>query len=118
MISFELRGLRRTYHPMHISCKLGDMTVWGITTDISSKGFCLEVPTPRIKMCLLDLLNKDVILEIQNVIIDGSIEWYTIEADRYCIGISINKWHIPTWKKLLAVSGSPVVDSGMEHAQI
>jgi hypothetical protein len=118
MILFELRSLRRTYHPMHISCKLGEIAVWGITTDISSKGFCLEVPTPRIKICLLDLLNKDVTIEIQNVIIDGSIEWYTIEGDRYCIGITINKWHITTWKKLLAVSSGSMVDSGMEHAQI
>lgn len=118
MISLDLKSLRRNYHPLHICCKLGDVAVWGMTTDISSKGFCLEVPTPRIKMCLLNLLNKDVILEIQNVIIDGSIDWYTIEGDRYCIGISINKWHIPTWKKLLAVSCRPVVDSGMEQAQI
>lgn len=118
MLLFELRNFRRTFHQMHITCRLGEVSVRGITKDISHKGFCLMVPTPRIKLCLLNMLNKDVILEIENVIIDGSFRWYTIEGDQYCIGISINKWHIPTWKKLLADAGRPVINHGMNHAQI
>jgi hypothetical protein len=69
-------------------------------------------------MSLLAMLNKDVTLEIENVIIDGSFRWYTIEGDRYCIGISINKWHIPTWKNLLDTTSSLVVNQSMNHAQI
>jgi len=90
----------------------------GTTRDLSHKGFCLVVPTPRIKLCLLTMLNKDVILEIEKVIIEGSLRWYTIEGDRYCIGISINKRHIPTWKKLLADAGRLVINPGMNHAQV
>ncbi len=118
MILFELRSFRRSFHQMHITCRLGEMSVRGITKDISHKGFCLEVPTPRIKMSLLELLNKDVTLEIENVIIDGSFRWYTIDGDRYYIGISVNKWHIPTWKKLLDSSRGLVVNQSMNHAQI
>ncbi len=117
MISFELRSFRRTYFPMNITCKVGDERVRGITSDISPKGFCLEVPTPRIKMCLLEALNKDVILQVENVLIYGSIRWYTIEGDRYRIGISISKGHLPTWKRLLAEATGLVVSSGMNHVQ-
>ncbi len=118
MIFFELRSFRRSFHQMHITCTLGELSFRGITKNISNKGFCLIVPTPRIKMSLLELLNKDVTLDIENVIIDGSFKWYTIEGDRYCIGISINKLHIPTWKKVLDASNSLVVNQSMNHAQI
>jgi len=118
MIPFELRSFRRSFHQMHITCTLGELSVQGITKDISHKGFCLVVPTPRIKMCLLEMLNKNVILEIENVIIDGSFRWYTIEGDQYCIGININKWHIPAWKKLLYATDGLVVNQSMNHAQI
>jgi len=69
-------------------------------------------------MSLLGMLDKDVTLEIENVIIDGSFKWFTIDGDQYCIGISINKWHIPTWKKILDASRSLMVHQSMNHAQI
>ena len=118
MISFDLRSFQRTYQEMNITCKLGNLDVIGTTKDLTSKGFCLQVPTTRIKLCLLEMLNKDVLLEIENVTIDGSIRWYTIEGERYCIGISINKPHIPAWKRLLGQGPAVVVNAGMNHAQI
>lgn len=118
MSLFELKGSQRTFHQFHITCRLGDISVRGATINISNKDFCLVVPTPRIKLCLLSMLNKDVILEVENVTIDGSFRWYTIENDNYCIGISINKWHIPTWKKLLSDTGRLMISQTMDPAQI
>lgn len=67
---------------------------------------------------MMDFLNKDVIIESENVIIDGLLEGYTIEKDRYYIGIRINKWHKSAWKKLLAGRQRLVLESEIEHAAV
>lgn len=64
------------------------------------------------------MLNKDVLLDIKTVTINGSIGWYTIEDDQYCIGISIHKRHITAWKRLRSESTDVVINTGMNHAQI
>ncbi|HHO74818.1 MAG TPA: hypothetical protein ENN05_00110 [Deltaproteobacteria bacterium] len=76
------------------------------------------IPTPRIKLCMLEMLNKDVILEIENVTLDGSIKWYTIECDYYCIGIGIHKTDVPVWKRLLSETTADIVNPGINHAQV
>jgi hypothetical protein len=89
---------------LHISCPDAGMSFWGRTRDISSHELCMEVPTTRIKTSLMQFINKDVIIRVENVIIDGSITWYTIEGDFYLINIAVNKRCRSAWKELVAVS--------------
>ncbi len=118
MLSFDLRSFQRRYHQIPITCAFDDLAVVGTTKYLSPRGLCLQIPTTRIKMGLLEMLNKDVLLEVKTVTIEGCIGWYTIDADRYCIGITIHKKHLQEWKRIVSQSADAVLNAGMNHARI
>jgi ABC-type uncharacterized transport system ATPase subunit len=62
----------------------------------------MNVPTARIKVTLLKLLSQNVTVSTGNVTVNGNISGYTIEGDRYLIGIVINKTDRLSWKRFLA----------------
>ena len=86
---------------LHLSLRMGDSTLDGRVKEISRNEFCMEIPSIRVKSCLLDMIHAPVLLEIENVILSGSILWYTIEDATYVIGISVKKDHRAAWRKLL-----------------
>ena len=118
MISFDLTSFQRRYNPIPITCTFEDLAVVGTTKYLSPRGLCLQIPTTRIKLSLLEMLNKDVLLEVKNVTIAGCIGWYTIDDDLYRIGITIHKKHIQEWKRIVSQSAEAVLNAGMGHARI
>ncbi len=95
------RGRRTAALPLRISYETGGFSFKGSTRDVSSKGLCMEVPSPRIKTCMFDLLHKNVTIEIENEVLDGNIRWYTLEGSTYRIGIRVEKHHKSNWKRIL-----------------
>lgn len=101
------RHASRKILPVELALQCGETHIEGSTMDISRKGLCMNIPTPRIKGHLLDLLHKDVTLEIKNETIDGNIRWYTLDETSYIIGISIDKRFNPQWKRIMDSTPSP-----------
>ncbi|HDP24990.1 MAG TPA: hypothetical protein ENN34_06055 [Deltaproteobacteria bacterium] len=86
---------------LHLSCRIGESTLDGRLKEISRSEFCMEVPSTRVKTCLLEMIHAPVLLEIEQVLLSGSILWYTIEGASYFIGIRVKKDHRAAWRKLL-----------------
>ena len=85
-----------------VSCPQDECSFEGKTLYVSSCDLCVEVPTTQIKVTLLKFLNHDVTVRIGNVTIAGIMSGYTIERDRYLIGIIVSKQDRAAWKKFLA----------------
>lgn len=100
-MTFDRRSLKRMALPIPVRITLEGEPIAGTTRDISPKGLCLEVPTPRVKVNLAELLDKNVTLLLDNTSIAGVIRWYTVEEAVYQIGISIDRSSKDAWKRLI-----------------
>lgn len=101
---------------LNISCAAEDLSFRGMTRETSRNDLCLEVPTTKIKLSLTDFINKDVTVSFENVILNGSISWYTIEGDYYFIGIRIARTHQSAWKGILAERPRLSLRTEVHHA--
>jgi hypothetical protein len=101
---------------LHISCPHEDLSFWGRTREVSSSDLCMEVPTTRIKTSFMQFINKGVIVNFENVIIAGTIHWYTIDGDYYLINITVAKSSRAAWKELVALSDGVAVRSSVRQA--
>jgi hypothetical protein len=110
-------SLNRRHESKHltISCPLEKCSFEGKTQYISPSDLCMEVPTTQIKVTLLKLLNQDVTVETGNVTVTGTVKGYTIEMDRYLIGILISKPDRATWKRFVAESPRPSFLTEIRH---
>lgn len=99
-----------------VKCPDSDITFRGITTEITSSGFCLEVPTTRIKTTLSCFLSKNVGIVIDTINICGIINCYTIEGDYYIIRIEIGKNSRQAWKTFLAEKTRLSLRTEIRHA--
>ncbi|MGC9323385.1 MAG: hypothetical protein ACP5G0_01425 [Desulfomonilia bacterium] len=61
----------------------------------------MEVPTTRVKSCLLEMIHESVFIDVENVTLSGSIMWYTIDGASYFIGVRVKKPDRSAWRKLL-----------------
>jgi len=100
---------------LNISCPSSGLSFRGLTREITPTDLCLEVPITRIKITLLQFLNKDVTIGCENVLFDGTIHWYTIEGDYYYIGISLSKSHRSAWRRFLAERSRVSLSPEMHH---
>lgn len=100
---------------LKISYPLENCSFEGKTQYISPYDICMEVPTTRIKITLLKLLNQDVSVTAGNVTVTGTIMGYTIERDLYLIGILINKAARAAWKRFVEESPRPSFFAEIRH---
>lgn len=100
-MTFDRRSLKRVALPIPVRITLDGEPIAGTTRDISPKGLCLEIPTPRIKVNLAELLDQQVTLLLDNTSITGVIKWYTVEEAIFQIGISIERRSKAAWKRLI-----------------
>jgi len=102
MLSLDL-NLNKRYESfcLRVSCPQEGLSFEGDTQYVSSCDLCMIVPTTRIKITLLKLLHQIVTVSVGNVTVNGSITGYTIEGDRYFIGIAVSKPDRPSWKRFL-----------------
>jgi hypothetical protein len=104
MFFFDTGTKEHTPFSLLVSCPDEGLTFWGTTRNVTSQEFCMEVPTTRIKTSLMDFISKNVIIRFENVTIEGTIQWYTIEGDYYLISIGVCKRCRSAWKELVAMS--------------
>jgi hypothetical protein len=100
-MTIDRRTLKRVALPIPIRITIESDHIAGTTRDISKRGLCLELPTPRLKTSPVDLLNERVTLCLENETIIGSIKWYTVEGSIYQIGISIDRKSTAAWKRIV-----------------
>jgi hypothetical protein len=97
----ERRTLKRSAMPFSIVLSSDSLQLPGITKDTSKEGLCIEILTPYVTASLLNLLNKNVTLEVKDMTLEGTIKWYTVNNARYLIGVLIDKKYSPAWKQLI-----------------
>jgi len=104
--------------PMSASCTIGENHVPASVRQVSRSTLALDVRTSHLQDGLLDRLNTPVSLTIENALIEGTLEWYTIEGASYLIGITVSPKLLPVWKKLLAGRGRAVMQTSTRPVSI
>lgn len=104
--------------PMSAGCTIGEDHVPASVRQVSRSTLTLDVRTSHLQDGLLDRLNTPVSLTIGKDLIEGTLEWYTIEGASYLIGITVSPKRLPVWRKLLAGRGRAVMQTSTRPASI
>jgi len=94
-------GRRQEEMRLTVSCSQEECSFEGKTQYVSSRDLRMEVPTTRVKDTLLKFLNQNVTVQAGNVTVTGKMLGYTIDGNRYLIGIAISRSDRTSWKRLL-----------------
>jgi hypothetical protein len=86
---------------MSVGCKIGEVYVQGSVDEVSRTDMTCTIPTCRIAQSLMDMLSKTITINVNNMFMEGSLAWYTIEESTYRIGIAITPKDRPVWRKVL-----------------
>jgi hypothetical protein len=103
---------------MTASCKINEGYVLGSIREVSRKGLSLDVRTSRLQDGLNDMLNKSISLTVDNVILEGTLSWYTIEGSSYQIGITIASKQRASWNKIFANQVRAMMHTSTKPASI
>jgi hypothetical protein len=76
------------------------------------------IPTSRIQQSLMDMLNKPVTVSVNNMLMEGSLAWYTIEESTYRIGIAITPKDRPVWRKVLEATSRVLMHPSARPASL
>lgn len=110
----------RTYQieSMTIGCSISDESVQCSVSDVSRSELTCTIPTSRIQKNLVEMLNSVVAIRLSNVVLEGTLNWYTIEESTYRIGISIARKDRGSWRKILAERSSSLLHASARPASI
>jgi hypothetical protein len=86
---------------MTVGCKIGDVYVQCTVDEVSRTDMTCTIPTCRIQQSLMDMLNRTITVSLDNMFMEGSLAWYTIEESTYRIGIDITPKDRHVWHKAL-----------------
>jgi len=86
---------------MVIGLRISDAYVQCSAIDASGVDVTCTIPTSRIQTCLMDMLHTSLSLRVDNILLEGSLSWYTIEESTYHMGISIARKDRPAWRKIM-----------------
>jgi hypothetical protein len=87
---------------MPSSCKIGDGYVPGSIREVSRNGLEIEIRTSQLQDGLNDWLHQPITLSVENTILEGTLEWYTIEGFTYRVGIAISPKQRAAWIKIFS----------------
>ncbi len=113
---FGWTNKRYQIESMTVGCKISDAYVQCTVGDVSRSDLTCSVPTCRIQDCLMDMLNTTLSLRVDNVIMEGTLTWYTIEESTYRLGISIAGKDRPAWRKALTEKNRSVMHASARPA--
>jgi hypothetical protein len=99
LFGWETKGYQ--IESMTAGCKFGEVYVQCSVDEVSRTDMTCTIPTCRIQQSLMDMLNKPVTVSVNNMLMEGSLAWYTIEESTYRIGIAITPKDRPVWRKVL-----------------
>jgi hypothetical protein len=86
---------------MAAGCKIGESYVQCSVDEVSRADMTCTIPTCRIAQNLMDILNKPITVSVNNMLVEGTLVWYTIEESTYRMGIAIIPKDRPAWRKVL-----------------
>ena len=97
MIGFNRRTLQRIMVSADLKIIIGTDFVSGITRDVSKKGLCIEIPTPRLKSGMLDKLDERVVIYLGDAILYGLVRWYNVDSGFFKVGIKLERGSRGKW---------------------
>ncbi len=103
---------------MTAGCKIGEVYVQCSVDEVSRTDMACTIPTYHIQQCLMDLLNKSIMVSVNNMLMEGSLAWYTIEESTYRIGIAITPKDRPTWRKVLEATSRVLMHPSARTASV
>jgi hypothetical protein len=103
---------------MTVGCKIGEVYVQGSVDEVSRTDMTCTIPTCRIAQSLMDMLNKSIVFSVNNMPMEGSLAWYTIEDSTYRIGIAISPKDRPVWRKVLAATSRVLMHPSARPASV
>ncbi len=115
---FGWTNKRYQVESMTVGCKISDAYVQCAVGDVSRSDLTCSAPTCRIQDSLMDMLNKTLSLRVDNVIMEGTLNWYTIEESTYRIGISIAGKDRSAWRKALSERGRELLHASARPASV
>jgi hypothetical protein len=108
------------YHiePMTIGCKLGEIYVQCSVDEVSRTDMTCTIPTCRIQQSLMDMLDKTIPVSVNNMLMEGSLSWYTIEESTYRIGIAISPKDRSVWRKVIEATSRALMHPSARTASV
>ena len=103
---------------MAAGCKIGDVYVKCSVDEVSRTDMTCSIPTCRIQQSLMDMLNKTITVSVNNMLMEGSLTWYTIEESTYRIGIAITPKDRPVWHKVLEATSRVLMHPSTRPASV
>jgi hypothetical protein len=97
MIGFDRRTLQRIVVSVELKILICTDFVSGTTRDVSKKGFCIEIPTARLKSGMLDKLEEKVVIYLGESILYGLVRWYDVENGFFKVGIKLDRGSRGKW---------------------
>jgi hypothetical protein len=85
---------------MTAGCKIGEGYIQCSIGEVSRTGMICTFPTSRIQNSIMDVLNKTVSISINNLLMEGTLCWYTIEESHYRVGITLARKDRTLWRKI------------------
>ena len=101
-MSLERRHFKRLAKPIPVILHILTAKVSCITKDISKEGLCLEIPIQKMPVEIFEILHKNVTIEIKDLMVEGSVKWYTVTDSSYQLGIYISRQRREAWKDIFA----------------
>jgi hypothetical protein len=98
--------------------KIGEGYIQGCVSEVSRTGMKCSFPTSRIQISLIDLLDKTISISIDNMLMEGTLSWYTIEESYYRIGINISRKDLSAWHKVFAGKCRGLVNASARPASV
>jgi hypothetical protein len=103
---------------MTVGCKIGEVYVQCSVDEVSRAGMTCTILTCRIAQSLMDMLNKNIPVSVNNMLMEGSLSWYTIEDSTYRIGIAITPKDRPAWRKVLEATSGGLMHPSARSASV
>jgi hypothetical protein len=103
---------------MKVSCKIGEVYLQCSVHEVSRTDMSCTIPTCRVAQSLMDMLNKTIPVSINNMPMEGSLVWYTIEESTYRIGIAISPKDRPVWRKVLEATSRLLMHPSARPASV
>jgi hypothetical protein len=103
---------------MKVGCKIGEVYVQCSVNEVSRTDMTCTIPTCRVAQSLMDMLNKTITVSVNNMPMEGSLAWYTIEESTYRIGIAITPKDRPAWRKVLEATSKVLMHPSARPASV
>ncbi len=87
---------------MSASCSMEGTTMLVSVCEATSDGMVCTFPSCRLASSLMDLISTTATVRIGTTSLEGILSYYTIEESTCRIGITLDRRHLPAWRRICA----------------